>query len=213
MRKIISIDIIDLKTGKSRGCGTAFWAEISSGCKLVTAKHIAWPQEPAVPSFPVIDGEELLVIWATTSGDSGYGKATCNTSPQDQTLDYATLHFLDSEDGPPQEPFKVSNKVPTKGALVTTAGFPGKFLIALPPNPNFTSGVVELAASDREGILVGGRAVGGYSGGPAFYVDVADEASVGDEVIGLMSGQPKAEAMARAGLADAYVLLAAHTFC
>ncbi len=210
---LVAIDCVDLDTGKSRGCGTAFWAKSAnwSGFKLLTAKHLAWPQGAGSNSFPVINGEALLVIWTTSAGTSGYGKAGFRVHPVNPAMDYATIHFLDAAYAPPAKPFVISESLPALNSYVTTAGFPGPFVVGVLPKPKFAAGRInELDTTGNNMILVDGRACGGYSGGPAF--ELIDENTVGDVVIGLMNGQPPTAIITQKNLLDAYLLLAASAF-
>jgi hypothetical protein len=205
---LVAIDCIDQATGKSRGCGTAFWADLSGGPKLITAKHLAWPP-CSTPPIPVTNGEVISVNWKTVAGQQGHGDAEFHTHPTDPSLDYVTIHFCDAKNAPPKLTLTVATATPAVAAQLIVLGFPGPFAATTSPTPGSAVGVVEKINLSRQ-ILVSGSATGGYSGGPAF--DYVDDQNVGDFVVGLMSGQPDAAVLNQACLSDGFVLVEAIAF-
>lgn len=203
--KLISFDCFEYKNKcpVSRGCGTAFWADISGNVKLITAAHIPWPAQSARPE----NGEKLLVKWKMTSGSSGEGEAVFYPHPTNSEIDYASISFCNESNIPPMFPFPIAKTNVCKDDAIVSFGFPGPYTQA---QADSTTAIVDEVEDSGQRILVAGRACGGYSGGPSFQF--CEEGTVKNEVIGLMSGAPSPQIIEKRKLGDAYVLVSALKF-
>ena len=188
--------------------GTAFWAKVNGVVKLITASHIPWRQLPP-PPVKVISGDTFDVSWSMTGGGAGQGAARIYAHSQAPHIDYAWLEFDDPSLAPPgvNTPFPINVTPPAVDDPVVATGFPGLF-VTPHPTPRYAIGLVHAVQPSPCIILVAGSACGGYSGGPAF--NYIGEYTLGDEVVGLMSGAP--DLRTQVDQANLYILLGAKEF-
>lgn len=207
--RLVSFRCVEIDSGRVRGSGTAFWANIPNEPKLVTAKHIAWPSD-AKPPVQVVNGEQLRVEWKMVDGTCGGGIAEFRTHPTNLVVDFATIHFSCAYEAPPVNAFNIDRCCQTKGTYVVATGFPGPYCTCGSPQFATEIGTVEVTVPSSGQILANGSACGGYSGGPAFQY--TGEETVGELVVGLMSGGPHVEVLLTYGLANGFVLAWAGAF-
>lgn len=206
-RKIISFECYEIDSGNSRGCGTAFWVNLSGQPTLVTAAHIPWPKLPPAPTVPQKNGEKLLVRWKLPSGLYGGGTANFYEHPNDPNIDFASIVFDEACEAPPGVAFELAATDVDVDTAIVSFGFPGPYAST---SAKDTVGIVESLEPNGSRIFVGGTACGGYSGGPSF--PHVSEDTVGDQVVGLMSGEPHPSVTHSHNLQDAYILVSARFF-
>lgn len=203
-KTIISFECYEIDSGNSRGCGTAFWVNLSRQRTLVTAAHIPWPKLPTELAVPQKGGEKFLVRWKLPSGLSGGGAAIFREHLNDPSIDVASIVFDEPSSAPPGVSFELATTNVDVGAHIISFGFSGPYASA---SAKDTVGIVEELEPNGSRIFVSGTACGGYSGGPSFsYVS---EDTVGDQVVGLMSGSPDQGVIDHNNLQDAYILVSA----
>lgn len=189
-KTVIAIKCTSLNDDHS-GSGTAFWVKIDGVSRLVTARHVPWNYTSDHP-VPVNTEDVFDVAWCMESGETGKGYATIHVNNNGKFCeDFAWIEFAPPESAPPfsDTHFVLSSRRPCKGDEVVGLGFPGGY----PPQhpcPQTAWGTVQDVQKHEEGnhIVVAGKSDKGCSGGPVFFAENDDVASL--EVMGMIIGAP-----------------------